>query len=118
MHWPFTCGLRTDGGRQYALWSMDRSGQEVPRLLLGSRIGTYNPPPSLYAGTRPPKNGINAWLSVCGRFEVKIIAAPASSLSLPVGPSKSETRRAIAGAGSIQSTGQGASLMSQASSSG
>ena len=30
-----------------------------------------------YAGTRPPKNGISARLSVCGRFEVKIISAPA-----------------------------------------
>jgi hypothetical protein len=30
-----------------------------------------------HAGTRPPKNGINARLSLCGRFEVKIISAPA-----------------------------------------
>jgi hypothetical protein len=30
-----------------------------------------------YAGTRPPKNGISAWLSACGRPEVKIISAPA-----------------------------------------
>ena len=36
-----------------------------------------------YAGTRPPKNGISAWLSVCGRFEVKIISAPALSASRP-----------------------------------
>ena len=33
------------------------------------------PPP--YAGTRPPKNGISAWLSVCGRCDVKMISAPA-----------------------------------------
>ena len=33
-----------------------------------------------YAGTRPPKNGINAWLSACARPEVKIISAPAVSL--------------------------------------
>jgi hypothetical protein len=39
-----------------------------------------------HAGTRPPKNGINARLSVCGRFEVKIISAPASSLSRARGP--------------------------------
>ena len=30
-----------------------------------------------YAGTRPPKKGISARLSVCGRFDVKIISAPA-----------------------------------------
>ena len=34
----------------------------------------------LYAGTRPPKNGISAWLSVCGRLDVKIISAPAVSI--------------------------------------
>ena len=64
----------------------------------------------LYAGTRPPKNGISAWLSVCGRLEVKNISAPAVSLSRRGDPSRSDTRRAIAGAGSIQSTGHGASL--------
>jgi hypothetical protein len=31
---------------------------------------------SIQAGTRPPKNGINAGISVCGRREVKIILAP------------------------------------------
>ena len=71
-----------------------------------------------YAGTRPPKNGISAWLSVCVRLDVKIISAPASSLSAPGGPSKSDTRRAMAGAGSIQSTGHGASRVSRSSSSG
>jgi hypothetical protein len=25
---------------------------------------------AVQAGTRPPKNGIRAWLSVCGRVEV------------------------------------------------
>ena len=34
------------------------------------------------------------------------------------GPSRSDTRRAMAGAGSIQSTGQGASLVSRSSRSG
>ena len=43
-----------------------------------------------YAGTRPPKNGVRAWLSLCGRFEVKIISAPASSDSLPGDPSRSD----------------------------
>ena len=71
-----------------------------------------------YAGTRPPKNGISAWLSVCGRFEVKTISAPAVSDSRPGPPSRSETRRAIAGAGSIQSTGHGASFTRRSSNSG
>jgi hypothetical protein len=31
----------------------------------------------VHAGTRPPKKGISARLSVCGRLEVKIISAPA-----------------------------------------
>src|SRR5436305_14904785 len=70
------------------------------------------------AGTRPPKNGIKAWLSVCGRLEVKIISAPAASDSPLLGLSKSETRRAIAGAGSIQSTGQGARAISRSIRSG
>src|SRR3979490_2981213 len=70
------------------------------------------------AGTRPPKNGIKAWLSVCGRLEGKIISAPASSDSPPPGLSKSEPRRAIAGAGSIQSTGQGARATSRSISRG
>src|SRR5512138_1521914 len=73
---------------------------------------------SNYAGTRPPKNGISAWLSVCGRPEVKIISAPAPSKMSPGVPIRSTTRRAIAGAGSIQSTGQGASCASRSSSSG
>ena len=42
--------------------------------------------------------------------DVKIISAPAPSKTSPGVPSRSTTRRAIAGAGSIQSTGQGASL--------
>ena len=71
-----------------------------------------------YAGARPPKNGISAWLSVCVRLDVKIISAPAASLSLRAEPSKSDTRRAMAGAGSIQSTGHGASRVSRSSSSG
>src|ERR1700720_1093768 len=54
------------------------------------------------AGTRPPKNGIRARESVCGRFEVKIISAPLWSASDPGLPSRSEARRAMAGAGSIQ----------------
>jgi hypothetical protein len=33
--------------------------------------------PRPYAGTRPPKNGISARLSVWGRCEVNIISAPA-----------------------------------------
>src|ERR1700682_1911161 len=36
----------------------------------------------IHAGTRPPKNGISARLSVCGRLEVKIISAPAWVTSL------------------------------------
>src|SRR5690349_2123988 len=71
-----------------------------------------------HAGTRPPKNGISAWLSVCGFFDVKIISAPAPSKTSPGLPIRSTTRRAIAGAGSIQSTGQGASFASRSSSSG
>ena len=43
------------------------------------RIMTYNVENYLLApaGTRPPKNGISARLSVCVRLEVKIISAPA-----------------------------------------
>src|SRR5450755_4352838 len=55
---------------------------------------------SIQAGTRPPKNGINAGISVCGRLEVKITCAPVWSTSPPRASSKSVTRRAIAGAGS------------------
>ena len=34
-------------------------------------------PPAAYTGTRPPKNGISARLSVCGRLDVNMISAPA-----------------------------------------
>src|SRR5262245_19787023 len=71
-----------------------------------------------HAGTRPPKNGISAWLRACGRPDVKIISAPAPSKTSPGVPIRSITRRAIAGAGSIQSTGQGASRARRSSSSG
>src|SRR3954447_15277565 len=64
---------------------------------------------AVHAGMRPPKNGISALLNGCGRPEVKINSAPASSAMLPGEPSNSTTRRAIAGAGSIQATCHGAS---------
>ena len=50
-----------------------RSGVQAPARFCCSRAA----PGRLYAGTRPPKNGISAWLSVCGRLDVKIISAPA-----------------------------------------
>src|SRR5215472_2352582 len=70
------------------------------------------------ARTRPPKNGISAWLSACGLFDVNIISAPAESDSFPGGPSRSDTRRAIAGAGSIQPTGHGARRTKRSSNKG
>ena len=45
------------------------------RKLAGRRDGEKMR--SIHAGTRPPKNDINARLSRCGRPEVKIISAPA-----------------------------------------
>src|SRR3984893_8210938 len=82
----------------------------------GGRCGHQGTPGQ--AGTLPPKNGVSAWDSVCGRFDVKIISAPLWSASWPGGLSRSETRRAMAGAGSIQSTGHGASRTRRSSSSG
>jgi len=70
------------------------------------------------AGTRPPKNGIKVRLSRCGRPEVKIISAPASSVPAIGVFSKFATRLAMAGAGSIQATGQGASFKNRSISNG
>src|SRR5215471_216695 len=43
---------------------------------LGHRLGL---PLSDQAGRRPPKKGVSATVSLCGRLEVKINSAPASS---------------------------------------
>ena len=48
--------------------------RQGPSLLGSARI---EPPSGSYTSTRPPKNGISARLSVCGRRDVKMISAPA-----------------------------------------
>ena len=47
----------------------------------GARTASIGETTTSHAGTRPPKNGIRARLSVCGRPDVKTISAPAVSAS-------------------------------------
>src|ERR1700730_9943760 len=82
----------------------------------GGRCGHQGTPGQ--AATLPPKDGISARDSVCGRFDVKIISAALWSPWRRGGRSRSETRRAMAAAESIQSTGDGASRTRRSSSSG
>ena len=87
-------GDRTDGQQQaFGLAVSRRMGgaQRYPSLLRWRMMGFAALYPilragGLYAGTRPPKNGISAWLSACARFDVNTISAPAVSLSRPGPP--------------------------------
>src|SRR5580704_14333730 len=105
---------RTDGEKDQGFVFAHDLRANAPRLSQGKPVPTFPD----HASTRPPKNGINARLSVCGLFEVKNISARSSRALPAAGPSKSAARRAIAGAGSIHSTGQGASFTKRSSSSG
>src|SRR6185437_13189019 len=94
----------------------DHGVSPCPARLAGRRENRKAIPGQ--AGTRPPKNGASISGSAWVRPEVKIISGGMSCTPFLFGPSRSTTRRAIAGAGSIHATGHGASAINRSSSSG